>query len=497
MSYKVLARKYRSQTFAEVIGQNHITRTLQNAISLNKIAHAYLFTGTRGVGKTSIARIFAKAVNCENRKETEPCNTCKNCAQITTSSSANVIEIDGASNRGIDEIRNLKEGINYAPLGAKYKIYIIDEFHMLTTEAFNAFLKTLEEPPSHVIFILATTEPHKIPNTVLSRCQRYDFRKISSKNILGQLKLIAEKEKIEISDKSLLSITKEANGSMRDAESLLDQIITFTKGKVEDEDVLEILGKENRQNTFSIFKALLNKETKKVLELLNKFDFEGADIQVTLKNIIELLKTSIEIHLTNDTAFSDELSEEECSNIKDILKGKSFEELDLMYEILMRAYESMNRSDNPFLVCEIALLRATRIADLKSINELLKNLREIEKNITELNPVNSSEKSWDNFLKYVNYKNPVIFSFLRHTEVVEYEENKIVLDFGGNSFLRERVSDGKSLKELNVLAKEYFKKDVAVSFTKDNTSKQDISELASDDKIKDILNKFNGEIIDK
>jgi len=227
MSYQVFARKWRPQVFEEVIGQEHITETLKNALLSDRLAHAYLFSGTRGVGKTSVARIFAKTLNCLNRHEGNPCNTCTKCTEITNGSSVDVQEIDGASNRGIDEIRNLRENIRYLPSSGTYRIYIIDEVHMLTLPAFNALLKTLEEPPEHVKFIFATTEAHKVPVTILSRCQRFDFKRIPIAKIEEQIKKIVQQEGITISDTSIAIISKEAEGSMRDAESLLDQVVSF------------------------------------------------------------------------------------------------------------------------------------------------------------------------------------------------------------------------------------------------------------------------------
>ncbi len=227
MSYLVFARKWRPQFFSEVIGQKHVTKTLQNAISSERIGHAFLLTGSRGVGKTSVARILAKALNCKDGPATEPCNDCPACTGITNGSSVDVLEIDGASNTGVDDVRELRENARYLPAQSRRKIYIIDEVHMLSNSAFNALLKTLEEPPTHVVFIFATTEPHKIPETILSRCQRFDFRRIPLQEILNQLKKVVQKEGVQISEQSLLVLCREAEGSMRDAQSLLDQVISF------------------------------------------------------------------------------------------------------------------------------------------------------------------------------------------------------------------------------------------------------------------------------
>ncbi|HMA62561.1 MAG TPA: DNA polymerase III subunit gamma/tau [bacterium] len=242
MEYKVFARKYRPQTFDEIVGQEHITRPLQNAIKSNRVSHAYLFTGSRGIGKTTTARILAKTLNCSDPDGLNPCNECQNCREITEGRSVNVIEIDGASNRGIGEVRELRENVKYPPSDANYRVFIIDEVHMLTKPAFNALLKTLEEPPQHTIFIFATTEPVKVPETIISRCQRYDFHRISVETIVNQLQSIADQEDIEIEEELLTLIAKKADGGMRDAESLLDQIVAFSDDKVDSDQAKQILG---------------------------------------------------------------------------------------------------------------------------------------------------------------------------------------------------------------------------------------------------------------
>ena len=237
MSYVVIARRWRPQQFDEIIGQEHVSKTLSNAIANERIAHSYIFTGPRGVGKTTTARILAKALNCEKGPTATPCNDCASCKSITLGNSLDVLEIDGASNRGIDEIRNLRENIRYTPTQGKYKIYIIDEVHMLTKEAFNALLKTLEEPPEHALFIFATTEIHKVPATILSRCQRFDFRRIPLKTIMEHLQNICTQDKIDIEEEALLQIAKKADGSMRDSQSILDQIISYSGQRVTFDDV--------------------------------------------------------------------------------------------------------------------------------------------------------------------------------------------------------------------------------------------------------------------
>src|SRR6185295_11503700 len=265
MSYLVIARKWRPQSFADIVGQEHITRTLQNAIRTKRIAHAYLFTGVRGVGKTTAARILAKALNCEKGPTPNPCNECSQCREIAQGSSIDVLEIDGASNRGIDEVRQIIENVRYQPAHGRFKIYIIDEVHQVTKDAFNALLKTLEEPPPSVKFILATTEPHRLPATILSRCQRYDFRRMHLREIIQRLEMIAKSEGLDITQGALVLLAREADGSMRDAQSLLEQVLAMaapgdSKGKnaVVDEALLqEVLGLAERRTLYDISAAVL------------------------------------------------------------------------------------------------------------------------------------------------------------------------------------------------------------------------------------------------
>src|SRR3972149_45297 len=270
MGYLVTARKWRPQTFEKVVGQGHITNTLKNAIKNNRIAHAYLFTGPRGVGKTTTARILARTLNCQNPVDAEPCNKCEICMDIQNAQLMDIIEIDGASNRGIDEVRTLRESVKYAPTRGKYKIYIIDEVHMLTKESFNAFLKTLEEPPEHTIFIFATTDVHKVPLTIISRCQRFDFRRIELDKIKENLKMIAKDEKIEIDDKTLTIIAKKADGALRDAESYFDQVVAYSQGNIDADLVTQMLNLIDEETYFNISDAVLSKDYKVVFQSSEK-----------------------------------------------------------------------------------------------------------------------------------------------------------------------------------------------------------------------------------
>jgi len=287
MEYQSLYRKWRPQTFEDIIGQKHITQTLINAISLNRISHAYIFSGPRGVGKTTTARILAKSLNCVKGPTPHPCNKCERCIRITDGYSMDVIEIDGASNRGIDDIRDLRNKVKFAPAEGKYKVYIIDEVHMLTTEAFNALLKTLEEPPSHVIFIFATTNPHKIPSTILSRCQWFNFRRISLEDIVAKLKMIVKDEKLKIDDKTLNIIARSSTGSMRDAESALDQIIAYCGKDITSQSVREVLGIIEEEVFFEFTEAIIKDDTLKGIEIINRTSDLGGDASQFIKNLME------------------------------------------------------------------------------------------------------------------------------------------------------------------------------------------------------------------
>jgi len=287
MSYLVLARKYRPQTFDQVVEQAHITRTLTNAISSDRVAHAILFSGPRGTGKTTVARILAKAMNCKEGPTAVPCNNCRSCNEITAGNAVDVYEIDGASNNSVDQIRELRENIKYMPAHSLYKIYIIDEVHMLSMAAFNALLKTLEEPPAHVMFMFATTEPHKIPITILSRCQRHDFRRISLDSISSHMALLCRQEGFEIAEDSLGVMAREAGGSMRDGLSLLDQIMTCTQGAMSHEQVLDLLGVIDRKILFDLAESILSSDIPAVLDLLDDIYDRGHDIKKLYADLLE------------------------------------------------------------------------------------------------------------------------------------------------------------------------------------------------------------------
>ncbi len=379
MSYLVLARQWRPQVFEEVIGQRSITRTLQNAISQNRVSHAFLFSGARGVGKTSTARILAKALNCEKGPQINPCNQCTQCREVTEGISMDVIEIDGASNRGIEEIRELRENVRYTPAKSRYKIYIIDEVHMLTREAFNALLKTLEEPPPHIIFIFATTEPHKIPATILSRCQRYDFKRISIKEMMENLKQITEREGIRISERGLLMISRESEGSMRDAQSLLDQVISYGGKNIRDEDIIEVLGLIDQKILFDTVGAIAARDAQRCMEIANHLYHYGHDISHFCQDLLHYLRNLILIKVSQHPEGLIEVPREEYERLKEQAERFQFEELDYLFTLLLKGEEEIAQSAFPRTMLEIVLIRMATLRPVLSIDNILKKLEEMEK----------------------------------------------------------------------------------------------------------------------
>jgi DNA polymerase-3 subunit gamma/tau len=376
MAYQSLYRKWRPQVFEDIIGQKHITQTLMNAISLNRISHAYIFSGPRGVGKTTTARILAKSLNCEKGTTPHPCNKCERCIRITEGYSMDVIEIDGASNRGIDDIRDLRNKVKFAPAEGKYKVYIIDEVHMLTTEAFNALLKTLEEPPSHVIFIFATTAPHKIPNTILSRCQWFNFRRISLEDIINKLKMIIKDEKLEIDDQTLNIIARSSTGSMRDAESILDQIIAYCGKEITLQNVREVLGIIEEDVFFNFVDAIINNDTVKGIEIVNRIADLGGDASQFIKNLMEyvhnlsLIKVCKPEVLNFQGIFTED-RERLLKQSKLIKLGKLFNIVDYLAEVERK----MKYTHNPWILLEMLVLKFTAGEDYSS--------KEIEKDKDE------------------------------------------------------------------------------------------------------------------
>ncbi len=374
-AYQVLARKWRPSRFEDVKGQDHVVKTLKNSIINNRLASAYIFSGSRGVGKTSVARLLAKAICCPNQKDGEPCNECTSCIEITKSNAIDIQEIDGASNNGVDAIREIRENIMYPPVSSKYKIYIIDEVHMLSNSAFNALLKTLEEPPAHGIFIFATTEPHEIPQTIVSRCQSFDFKKVSVEDIVSTITNIVEKEGITASKQALYSIAREAKGSLRDSLSILDQVISFAGKTFDQDEVKAILGFVDRNVVFDIVKGIVENDPKKCISLAKKLLNEAYDVEKISETIVELFKELLFIKSGLSDFLSETLPDYELKELESIAPKTSVTDVEQWFYMANRMAEDITRSSYASLLFEVGLLSMCNKPNNSSLEDLISTLK--------------------------------------------------------------------------------------------------------------------------
>ncbi len=455
--YTALYRKWRPQTFEEVKGQEHITKTLANAVKTGKIAHAYLFVGPRGVGKTSVARIFAKALNCEKGPTPFPCNVCNNCVKITKGISLDVLEIDGASNRGIDQIRELKERIKFSPVEGRYKIYIIDEVHMLTNEAFNALLKTLEEPPSHVIFVFATTDPQKLPATILSRCQRFDFKRLPSSLISEELRRILLTEEIGFEDSALPLISQAADGSMRDALSILEQVVAYTEGNITHDSVLEVLGIAGEETVFNILESIKRGEDSKIVKYIDEVTEKGVQIQVLYRDILKMLRDLMLFKVGGDKIIKD-LSEDYMNRLRVLSELYTDIEVQIFLDKFISYENQIKTTSIPRIVLEFLLFFGLnslkkeksslpkeektpsskeppsfdKIEEKKVEEKKVKKSPEgevIDKDIEkkkELQPIKDIESIWNSVLKNLGSK-ALENSLKNNVKSYHIEDNKVIL----------------------------------------------------------------------
>jgi DNA polymerase-3 subunit gamma/tau len=552
MSYQVLALKYRPQTFDDVIGQNHVITTLKNAVSSERVAHAILFTGPRGTGKTTIARILAKAMNCKNGPSAFPCNACRICKDIIEGHCTDVFEIDGASNNSVDQIRDLRENVTYMPSSAKYKIYIIDEVHMLSTAAFNALLKTLEEPPDHVMFIFATTEVHKIPSTILSRCQRHDLIRIPVELIAGHLKRLCMKEGFLIKEESIDLIAREADGSIRDGLSLLDRILSSTTNKeIDPQWILSALGVIDHQVMHDICASIVKKNGAKIIEIIEQVNDSGIDLKKFYADIILYFRNFSVILLCGKKSPAVNIAESEKELFFQRASHVPMTHIQAILEILLEEENLVRYSSHTRIAIEMVLLKLLQIDTGAGIEHIIHQLDVLAKQISSMasdsgpepmphpesgqNPLGGEEKplpaeknsnisrasvpyqnysqgtssiseqnTWGNFLKKIEQTQPFIFALLTKGAAKENSHGEIIVELENcSSFDKKRLENKEN--ELKHLCREFIGKNLTIKIILQDNRLNDSLEQKNEIKARQAaLNHplvveaqrlFNGEII--
>jgi DNA polymerase-3 subunit gamma/tau len=514
MEYLVLARKWRPLRFADVAGQGHITRILVNAIRANRIAHAYLFSGIRGVGKTTAARILAKALNCVQGPTPDPCNECDQCTEIAAGSSIDVYEIDGASNRGIDEVREIIENVRYQPAKSRFKIYIIDEVHQVTKDAFNALLKTLEEPPPFAKFILATTEPHRLPETILSRCQRLDFRRIAVYEIVERLKDIAKAENLGISQGALTLIAREADGSMRDAQSLLEQVLSYaspggagpqSNAEVDERLLEEILGMTQRKILYEFAQAVIQENAGRCVELVAQAATQGADIPRLSRDLVEHFRNLLVVSLMREREKEKspqplassrllDLPEDEIGDLERQASALSKETIMDYFSLMAAADEALARSAYPRFALETVLVRLATLPKVLPVSVLLERLEALEGRLggqeaapdngglretragpaTEETtppspgpasaPVEDKTETWKRFVSFVTKEKRFLGSYLEKVRALELSSTQLRLEVEDRHCLGY-LQDTDNINFLKDFARRFFSSEVAVTVT--------------------------------
>jgi DNA polymerase III subunit gamma/tau len=387
VSHQAIYRKFRPKIFDDVLGQEHVTKTIKNQILSDNIAHAYLFTGIRGTGKTSTAKIFARAVNCTNNHDGNPCNECESCKSILNETNMDVIEMDAASNNGVEDIRELRDKVKFLPVNSKYKVYIIDEVHMLSKGAFNALLKTLEEPPGHLLFILATTEPHKIPPTILSRCQRFDLHRIKIPTIVENMRKICDEINVDIDENALKLIAANSEGAMRDAQSILDRCLSFTEGKIDYETVINLLGTVNYQTIMEVASSLLEKNIEKTMVLVDDILDKGKELSFFLDELIIYFRNLLIIKTTNSIDNLTKVSEDAVNELKVISEKISIDEIVYYIEELSSTQVDCKRALNPKILLETKLIKMMHNSNTFNIEELVKRIEMLENGIKSDKPI--------------------------------------------------------------------------------------------------------------
>lgn len=540
--YQALYREYRPNTFDEILGQEHITTTLKHQVVNNNLSHAYLFSGTRGTGKTSAAKVLSRAINCLDPKEGNPCNKCENCIALLEETVMDVIEMDAASNNGVDDIRDLKDKVIYPPSKVKYKVYIIDEVHMLSKGAFNALLKTLEEPPRHLVFILATTEKEKLPQTIISRCQRFDFKRVSINDIVKNMKNISEKLHIEVADKALNLIARNADGAMRDALSLLDQCISYGDKKIEYDDTIDILGIANKDLLFNLVDSIISKDLEEVLKMVDTIIQDGKDINQFIKDIINHIR--------------DLLIVKTSKNPQDILESP---DIDLLLEqsknidtsfylnaldILTDAQNKAKWATQPRIILEVALVNilnmesVSLIERIKRLEEKLNNLdvsnlqtksvqgketakpetmkpkepkKPEDKRIEKIPKIEAKanldskelnfdivEKEWPKILQNIKNKKINIYALIIEGEPLKLDNNMITIGYDENfGFHKEAINSNQNKEFVEEVVSNFFDKEIRINFIMKNSFEKKSRNLDTniDDEIKKVEDFFGKDIV--
>jgi DNA polymerase-3 subunit gamma/tau len=549
MSYLVLARKYRPQSFDQVVGQQHVTQTLSNAISSDRVAHAILFSGPRGTGKTTVARILAKAMNCKEGPSPTPCNMCRSCKEITIGSAIDVFEIDGASNNSVDQIRELRENVKYMPAHSLYKIYIIDEVHMLSIAAFNALLKTLEEPPPHVMFIFATTEPRKIPITILSRCQRHDFRRIDVESISKQLEETCAKEGVKIDPKSLELIAREAGGSMRDGLSLVDQVMTCAKEKITHEQVLDILGVIDREIIFNMSKAILVGDISEILDILDEIYCAGHDLKKFYADLVEHFRNLLVVKIGKKISKLVDIPSHEIDLMMAQVKDIPITSLNQMFNLIFQEEAAVRYSEQPKLAIEMTFIRMFHVKPALPIDVLIEKLDNLRQDICDnrqafddsenkppvqdrktvlesssgevfgtsesitpfdtppMDPTENIDNIWNRLLSIFSDKHPSLAANLSNSTVKKLDGEHLEIEVNGNDFNINMVKRDKNEAIIKNVCSDFFGKVMNVTITikrSQNNEARDKKDRAnrlkqealSHSLVADAVEIFNGKVID-
>ncbi|MEQ9618530.1 MAG: DNA polymerase III subunit gamma/tau [Deltaproteobacteria bacterium] len=542
MSYLVLARKWRPKNFDDIISQEFITRSLKNAVSTGKIAHAFIFSGPRGVGKTSTARILAKALNCQHGPTPDPCSACVFCTEISDGKSLDVIEIDAASHTGVNDVREIIENIKYLPASARYKIYIIDEAHMLSQSAFNALLKTLEEPPPHVLFMLATTEAHKIPVTILSRCQRYDFKKVPVDKIRENLSSITDAEGIDAEEETLYTVAQEADGSLRDALSLMDQLVATFGTKISHEEAIRILGVLDKALLKSAIEGILGKNPKSCIETLNLAIEKGINPKRFAEDLLRTLRYAVLIKTCGKEIVAD-LSDEDKDVIHNLIAGESVETLESLFNMMLEGAESVQRSFYPLPALELTLIKLATLVKTVPIENIINRIESLSgkigsvpqqaprfeeprtdykktpesgassktngtENKTEAvqKKPGSSEKSQSELIKFIKSKNAVMGTRLEQAKEIVLEESIFKIVFN-RSLHPEYFRKKETLNALKNYLSEFYSGDTEVEIAESESSpgndtekgnektKENKNRIHDDPAIKDAIEIFGGRVV--